>query len=66
MSHRTGNPNQLREVSQGLSRRSCTIVGVQGMARSELYIPLARLLVERTLSINTAAAGGSASLMTIG
>jgi RHH-type proline utilization regulon transcriptional repressor/proline dehydrogenase/delta 1-pyrroline-5-carboxylate dehydrogenase len=28
--------------------------------------PLERLMVERTLSINTAAAGGNASLMTIG
>jgi RHH-type proline utilization regulon transcriptional repressor/proline dehydrogenase/delta 1-pyrroline-5-carboxylate dehydrogenase len=28
--------------------------------------PLERLMVERTLSVNTAAAGGNASLMTIG
>jgi len=28
--------------------------------------PLERLMIERSLSINTAAAGGNASLMTIG
>ena len=29
-------------------------------------IPLERLMIERALSVNTAAAGGNASLMTIG
>jgi RHH-type proline utilization regulon transcriptional repressor/proline dehydrogenase/delta 1-pyrroline-5-carboxylate dehydrogenase len=29
-------------------------------------VPVERLVVERSLSINTAAAGGNASLMTIG
>jgi RHH-type transcriptional regulator, proline utilization regulon repressor / proline dehydrogenase / delta 1-pyrroline-5-carboxylate dehydrogenase len=31
-----------------------------------LRVPLERLVVERSLSINTAAAGGNASLMTLG
>ena len=57
-----GAPDQLRDVNQRLSQRSGPIVGVQG----ETDIPLERLLIERALSVNTAAAGGNASLMTIG
>jgi len=61
-----GNSDQLRDVSQQLARRSGPIVGIQGMAPGDIDIPLERLLIERALSINTAAAGGNASLMTIG
>jgi RHH-type proline utilization regulon transcriptional repressor/proline dehydrogenase/delta 1-pyrroline-5-carboxylate dehydrogenase len=61
-----GNSDQLLDVSQSLSRRSGPVVGVQGLAPGETDIPLERLLIERALSINTAAAGGNASLMTIG
>ena len=32
----------------------------------ERDVPLERLVLERSLSVNTAAAGGNASLMTIG
>ncbi|OYW91889.1 MAG: trifunctional transcriptional regulator/proline dehydrogenase/pyrroline-5-carboxylate dehydrogenase, partial [Pseudomonadales bacterium 32-61-5] len=60
-----GDADQLRNLSQQLSRRSGPIVGVQGLAPGETDIPLERLLIERALSINTAAAGGNASLMTI-
>ena len=35
-------------------------------ARGETNLLLERLLIERSLSVNTAAAGGNASLMTIG
>jgi RHH-type proline utilization regulon transcriptional repressor/proline dehydrogenase/delta 1-pyrroline-5-carboxylate dehydrogenase len=35
-------------------------------ARSAASLPLERLMLERTLSVNTAAAGGNASLMAIG
>ncbi len=42
------------------------IVGVHGLNKGETDIALERLLVERALSVNTAAAGGNASLMTIG
>ncbi|MEA7187984.1 hypothetical protein ONJ45_27175, partial [Salmonella enterica subsp. enterica serovar Virginia] len=42
------------------------IVSVQGFARGESNILLERLYIERSLSVNTAAAGGNASLMTIG
>jgi RHH-type proline utilization regulon transcriptional repressor/proline dehydrogenase/delta 1-pyrroline-5-carboxylate dehydrogenase len=39
---------------------------VHGLHRGETDIPLERLLIEHALSVNTAAAGGNASLMTIG
>ena len=61
-----GNAEQLRTLSRQLSARSGPIVGIQGLAPGETDIPLERLLIERALSINTAAAGGNASLMTIG
>jgi len=61
-----GDTDQLLEVSQRLSQRSGPIIGVQGMMSGDTDIPLERLLIERALSINTAAAGGNASLMTIG
>jgi len=35
------------------------------MEPGETAIPIDRLVIERSLSINTAAAGGNASLMTI-
>ncbi len=61
-----GNAEQLRNVNRQLSERSGPIIGLQGLASGETDIPLERLLIERALSINTAAAGGNASLMTIG
>jgi RHH-type proline utilization regulon transcriptional repressor/proline dehydrogenase/delta 1-pyrroline-5-carboxylate dehydrogenase len=39
---------------------------MQGLAPGETAIALESLLLERSLSVNTAAAGGNASLMTIG
>ncbi len=48
----------------GGARRA--IVSVQGFARGETNLLLERLYIERSLSVNTAAAGGNASLMTIG
>jgi RHH-type proline utilization regulon transcriptional repressor/proline dehydrogenase/delta 1-pyrroline-5-carboxylate dehydrogenase len=46
--------------------RNGAIIGVHGLHRGETDIPLERLLIEHALSVNTAAAGGNASLMTIG
>jgi len=40
-------------------------VGVTALPEGESGIPLERLVVERALSVNTAAAGGNASLMTM-
>ncbi|EIC0328121.1 hypothetical protein K9471_004622, partial [Salmonella enterica subsp. enterica serovar Java] len=49
-----------------VAAREGAIVSVQGFARGESNILLERLYIERSLSVNTAAAGGNASLMTIG
>jgi len=61
-----GDREQLLEVGQRLSQRTGPIVGVQGLASGDTAVALERLVIERALSINTAAAGGNASLMTIG
>jgi RHH-type proline utilization regulon transcriptional repressor/proline dehydrogenase/delta 1-pyrroline-5-carboxylate dehydrogenase len=61
-----GDSDQLLEISQQLSQRNGPIIGVQRMMSGDTDIQLERLLIERALSINTAAAGGNASLMTIG
>ena len=42
------------------------IVSLTGLTPGDARVPLERLVIERSLSINTAAAGGNASLMTIG
>ncbi|WP_114193431.1 trifunctional transcriptional regulator/proline dehydrogenase/L-glutamate gamma-semialdehyde dehydrogenase [Edaphovirga cremea] len=61
-----GDSDQLRELCEHIAQRNGAIVSVQGFTRGETAIALERLLLERSLSINTAAAGGNASLMTIG
>jgi RHH-type proline utilization regulon transcriptional repressor/proline dehydrogenase/delta 1-pyrroline-5-carboxylate dehydrogenase len=58
--------NELTRVRQQLARRRGPIVAVERMNPGEVRVPLDRLIVERALSVNTAAAGGNASLMTIG
>jgi RHH-type proline utilization regulon transcriptional repressor/proline dehydrogenase/delta 1-pyrroline-5-carboxylate dehydrogenase len=52
-------------VLRALARRPGPIVGLTGLRSGEHEVPLARLLTERSLSVNTAAAGGNASLMTL-
>ncbi|UMX50445.1 hypothetical protein MJ390_11535 [Klebsiella pneumoniae] len=49
-----------------MAARDGAIVSVQGFARGETNLLLERLYIERSLSVNTAAASGNASLMTIG
>lgn len=61
-----GDADQLLRISQQLARRNGPLVAVIGLPTGDTDIPLERLLIERTLSVNTAAAGGNASLMTIG
>ncbi|PTT81014.1 delta-1-pyrroline-5-carboxylate dehydrogenase, partial [Pseudomonas sp. HMWF005] len=61
-----GHSDQLRGVCQQIAKRAGAIVGVQGLSQGETNIALERLVIERALSVNTAAAGGNASLMTIG
>ncbi|MGX1124862.1 trifunctional transcriptional regulator/proline dehydrogenase/L-glutamate gamma-semialdehyde dehydrogenase [Pseudomonas sp. HLS-6 TE3448] len=61
-----GDSDQLRSVCEQVAKRAGAIVGVQGLSSGETTIALERLVIERALSVNTAAAGGNASLMTIG
>jgi RHH-type proline utilization regulon transcriptional repressor/proline dehydrogenase/delta 1-pyrroline-5-carboxylate dehydrogenase len=61
-----GDSDQLVTLCENVAARDGAIVSVQGFARGESHILLERLWVERSLSVNTAAAGGNASLMTIG
>ena len=61
-----GSMQSLSGVMQRIAARPGPTVGVRGFAPGDADIPLESLVVERALSINTAAAGGNASLMTIG
>ena len=61
-----GSPGELPRVGQELARRPGPIVDLQGLRPGERDIALERLFVERSVSVNTAAAGGNASLMGVG
>ena len=61
-----GDGKTLQAVCTALAQRPGPIVGVTAMQPGAVDIPLERLLIERALSVNTAAAGGNASLMTLG
>jgi RHH-type proline utilization regulon transcriptional repressor/proline dehydrogenase/delta 1-pyrroline-5-carboxylate dehydrogenase len=61
-----GDAPSLQTVCSALVHRAGPIVGVTALQPGATDVPLERLLIERALSVNTAAAGGNASLMTIG
>ena len=69
-----GDSDELQSLVRQIAMRDGPIVSVQGVASgafdggagSEDDYALERLLTERSVSVNTAAAGGNASLMTIG
>ncbi|MBQ0956805.1 trifunctional transcriptional regulator/proline dehydrogenase/L-glutamate gamma-semialdehyde dehydrogenase [Serratia symbiotica] len=61
-----GDADQLHTLCEQMAQRNGAIVSVQGFAHGETQLLLERLLIERSLSVNTAAAGGNASLMAIG
>jgi RHH-type proline utilization regulon transcriptional repressor/proline dehydrogenase/delta 1-pyrroline-5-carboxylate dehydrogenase len=61
-----GDAAARQTLAATLAQRPGPIVGLVGLRPGESGVPLERLVVERSLSINTAAAGGNASLMTIG
>jgi RHH-type proline utilization regulon transcriptional repressor/proline dehydrogenase/delta 1-pyrroline-5-carboxylate dehydrogenase len=61
-----GSVGELAEVQRRLAQREGPVVSVERLEPGETAVPLERLVVERALSINTAAAGGNATLMTIG
>ena len=55
----------LRATAAVLAQRDGPIVLLTGLPPGDGHVPLERLVLERSLSINTAAAGGNASLMTL-
>jgi RHH-type proline utilization regulon transcriptional repressor/proline dehydrogenase/delta 1-pyrroline-5-carboxylate dehydrogenase len=59
-------PDEALKTSVALAARPGPIVGLTVLTPGQALVPLERLVVERALSINTAAAGGNASLMTLG
>ena len=61
-----GSTDALLALQATLADRPGPIVGIAALRPGDGAIPLERLVVERALSVNTAAAGGNASLMTIG
>ncbi|HEX7864912.1 MAG TPA: trifunctional transcriptional regulator/proline dehydrogenase/L-glutamate gamma-semialdehyde dehydrogenase [Variovorax sp.] len=61
-----GDARGLSDAMRRIAARPGPIVGVRAFAPGDMQIPLESLVVERALSTNTAAAGGNASLMTIG
>jgi RHH-type proline utilization regulon transcriptional repressor/proline dehydrogenase/delta 1-pyrroline-5-carboxylate dehydrogenase len=66
-----GDSDELHALIRRVAGRAGPIVNVQGVAAGALDngqddYALERLLSERSVSVNTAAAGGNASLMTIG
>jgi RHH-type transcriptional regulator, proline utilization regulon repressor / proline dehydrogenase / delta 1-pyrroline-5-carboxylate dehydrogenase len=54
------------QVQALLAKRPGAIVTLTAMAPGDAAVPLARLVSERSISTNTAAAGGNASLMSLG
>ena len=61
-----GEAAAIAASAAALAQRAGPIVGLVGLAPGDDAVPLERLAVERSVSVNTAAAGGNASLMTIG
>ncbi|WP_296662590.1 trifunctional transcriptional regulator/proline dehydrogenase/L-glutamate gamma-semialdehyde dehydrogenase [Paraburkholderia sp.] len=66
-----GDSDELLALVKEVAKRAGPIVSVQGVAAHALAngdedYALERLLTERSVSVNTAAAGGNANLMTIG
>lgn len=58
-----GDSADLRHLSERLAQRDGPIIPLLGGASGERDIPVERLWHERVISVNTAAAGGNASLM---
>jgi RHH-type proline utilization regulon transcriptional repressor/proline dehydrogenase/delta 1-pyrroline-5-carboxylate dehydrogenase len=66
-----GDSDELLALVREVAKRPGPIVSVQGVSTHALEngdedYALERLLTERSVSVNTAAAGGNANLMTIG
>ncbi|MDP9927894.1 hypothetical protein [Variovorax paradoxus] len=61
-----GAADEVERIQHQLARRDGPVVCVERMQPGDSEVPLERLMIERDLSINTAAAGGNASLTSIG
>ena len=61
-----GAPEESIALQRRVAERDGPIVSVHAFAPGEESMLVERLLVERVVSVNTAAAGGNASLMTVG
>ena len=61
-----GSAEDRLAVARQASRREGPLVGLHAFEPGDREVPLERLLIERVVSVNTAAAGGNASLMTVG
>lgn len=60
-----GTQDELQTLQTQVANRKGAIVGITHLQNSEQVIPLERLVIEHAISVNTAAAGGNASLMTM-
>ena len=60
-----GHRGSLTQLQQQIAKRQGAIVSITHLQDSQAHMPLERLVIERAISINTAAAGGNASLMTL-
>jgi RHH-type proline utilization regulon transcriptional repressor/proline dehydrogenase/delta 1-pyrroline-5-carboxylate dehydrogenase len=60
-----GDPKTALQTAAWLAQRPGAIVSLTVMSPGSDAIPLARLVSERSISINTAAAGGNTSLMAL-
>ncbi|AXY56515.1 trifunctional transcriptional regulator/proline dehydrogenase/L-glutamate gamma-semialdehyde dehydrogenase [Acinetobacter chinensis] len=60
-----GTDEQLLKLQQQMANRNGPITGISHMKPGNAFIPAERLLIERAVSVNTATAGGNASLMTL-
>jgi RHH-type proline utilization regulon transcriptional repressor/proline dehydrogenase/delta 1-pyrroline-5-carboxylate dehydrogenase len=58
-----GTPEELITLQQVLAGREGPVVSVERLAPGDPAVPLERLVLERSVSINTAAAGGNPGLM---
>lgn len=60
-----GEISQLKLIQQHIAERDGAIIAVHHYSNDQYHLNIEALLIERALSINTAAAGGNASLMTL-
>ena len=60
-----GAQHDLLTIQQAIASREGPIIGITHLKSGNYNIPVERFVIERAISINTAAAGGNASLMTM-